>query len=188
MRLHYQLGARFADYAGWEMPIQYESIITEHHNTRNAVSLFDVSHMGEIFIEGTDALSNLQRLTCNDVSRLSDGEVQYSALLYENGTFVDDVTVYRISNELYFLCVNASNTDKDFQWIQSNLEGSGRTGENRLGSIRANCHPREICATSVGIHHKENIARFTILLLSGNRFIRTSCHTGAHGIYRRRWI
>jgi aminomethyltransferase len=128
--VHHQLGAKFVDFAGWEMPIQYESIITEHHNTRNAVSLFDVSHMGEIFIEGTDALSNLQRLTCNDVSRLSDGEVQYSALLYENGTFVDDVTVYRISNELYFLCVNASNTDKDFQWIRSNLEGQAHC-ENR---------------------------------------------------------
>ena len=121
--LHHQMGAKFVDFAGWEMPILYDSIITEHHNTRNSVSLFDVSHMGEIFIEGKDALTNLQRLTCNDVSKLSDGQAQYSALLYENGTFVDDVTVYRISEEQYFLCTNASNTDKDFQWIRSNLEG-----------------------------------------------------------------
>ena len=128
--IHQQLGAKFVDFAGWEMPVQYESIITEHQITRKAVTLFDVSHMGEIFLEGKDALANLQRLTCNDVSKLKDGQVQYSALLYENGTFVDDITVYRFSGEHFLLCVNASNINKDFQWIHKNLQGQVQC-ENR---------------------------------------------------------
>ncbi len=122
------------EFAGWEMPIQYEGIMAEHKHTREAVSLFDVSHMGEFYFEGKDALQNLQKLTCNDVSRLAIGQVQYSALLYENGTFVDDITVYRLGEEKYFMCVNAANTDKDFAWIQSNLSGDLKC-ENRSAEI-----------------------------------------------------
>lgn len=127
---HQQLGGKMVDFAGWEMPVQYQSVIAEHNNTRTAVGLFDVSHMGEVFLEGKDALANLQRITCNDASKLAIGQVQYSALLYENGTFVDDITVYRLGENRYFLCVNASNILKDFQWIESHLQGEV-TCENR---------------------------------------------------------
>ncbi len=132
--IHHKLGARMVEFAGWDMPIQYEGIMAEHKHTREAVSLFDVSHMGEVYFEGKDALQNLQNLTCNDVSRLEVGQVQYSALLYENGTFVDDVTLYRLGEEKYFMCVNAANTDKDFAWIQANLSGDLQC-ENRSSEI-----------------------------------------------------
>lgn len=121
--VHRKLGGKLVDFAGWEMPVQYQSVVAEHNSTRNSVGLFDVSHMGEVFFEGKAALSNLQRLTCNDVSKLAIGQVQYSALLYDNGTFVDDITVYRLAENRYFLCVNAANTDKDCQWMQSHLQG-----------------------------------------------------------------
>ena len=120
---HRQLGGKMVEFAGWEMPVQYQSVIAEHNNTRTAVGLFDVSHMGEVYFEGKEALANLQRLTCNDVSKLAIGQVQYSALLYENGTFVDDITAYRLGENRYFLCVNAANTTKDFEWIEAHLQG-----------------------------------------------------------------
>lgn len=108
-----------APFGGWEMPIEYSGIIPEHLTVRNAVGLFDISHMGEILIEGPQSLELVQRITCNDASRLNDGQIQYSALLYPEGTFVDDILVHRFSSNRYFLCVNASNTQKDFEWIQS---------------------------------------------------------------------
>ena len=131
---HRQLGGKMVDFAGWEMPVQYQGVMAEHKNTRKSVSLFDVSHMGEIYFEGQDALPNLQHLTCNDVSKLQIGQVQYSALLYDNGTFVDDITVYRLAADSFFICVNASNTDKDFQWVQSHLTGKVQC-ENRSAQI-----------------------------------------------------
>jgi aminomethyltransferase len=116
--LHKQLGGRMAPFGGWDMPIEYSGIIEEHLAVRTAAGLFDVSHMGEIIIEGPEALAYVQHLTCNDASRLQDGQIQYSALLYPQGTFVDDILVHRISANRFFLCVNASNTTKDFQWIE----------------------------------------------------------------------
>ncbi len=111
------------DFHGWEMPVQYEGILSEHKRTREKVTLFDVSHMGEVILEGKDVLPNIQRLTTNDVSSLAIGQVQYSAMLYENGTVVDDLTVYRLGEDRYQLCINASNVEKDFNWIEKNLEG-----------------------------------------------------------------
>jgi len=106
-----------AEFGGWEMPIEYSGIIKEHLAVRTAAGLFDISHMGEISVDGPESLELVQRTTCNDAARLGDGQVQYSALLYPEGTFVDDILVYRLSPESYFICVNASNSDKDFQWI-----------------------------------------------------------------------
>jgi len=116
-QVHKQLGAKMAEFAGWEMPIEYSGIIQEHLAVRNSAGLFDISHMGEITIRGPESLELLQDVTCNDVSRLKDGQVQYSALLFANGTFVDDILVHQLSSGYYFICVNASNTDKDFKWI-----------------------------------------------------------------------
>ncbi len=107
------------DFGGWDMPVEYSGIISEHMAVRTAVGLFDVSHMGEIEIRGPEALTLVEHLTPNAVSRLADGQAQYSALLYPKGTFVDDILVHRVAADHYFLCVNASNQEKDFEWIVS---------------------------------------------------------------------
>jgi len=121
---HRQLGARMVDFGGWEMPVQYPSgTIEEHLAVREAVGIFDVSHMGELEVHGEDALDLLQHVTCNDVARLADGQIQYSALTLPNGAFVDDILVHRFSADHFFICVNASNTDKDFNWLVSQSTG-----------------------------------------------------------------
>jgi aminomethyltransferase len=107
------------EFAGWEMPVQYAGVVTEHHNVRERVGLFDVSHMGEIWVTGPNAERALEHLTCNRVSALYDGKAQYSALLNDQGGVIDDIIVYRFSAERFLLCVNASNADKDFEWLCS---------------------------------------------------------------------
>ncbi|HXV60533.1 MAG TPA: glycine cleavage system aminomethyltransferase GcvT [Vicinamibacteria bacterium] len=121
--LHRELGARIVDFAGWEMPVDYGGVVAEHMSVREEAGLFDVSHMGEFFVEGSDAEAFLQRLTPNDVSRLAIGQAQYSALTTERGTFVDDILVYRLDERRYLLVVNAANIEKDFSWIESRKTG-----------------------------------------------------------------
>ncbi len=120
---HLELNARMVDFAGWEMPVQYAGTLKEHLAVRTAAGLFDVSHMGQIEIRGSDALEFTQHMTCNDASRLEDGQAQYSALLYPEGTFVDDVVIYRIHARYLLLCVNASNREKDAQWLLEHRHG-----------------------------------------------------------------
>jgi aminomethyltransferase len=124
--LHKELGARMVDFGGWEMPVQYAGILEEHRAVRERVGLFDVSHMGELHVEGPDALDALQALTPNDVSKLEDGRIHYSAFLTERGTFVDDLLVYRRAPDSYLVVVNASNTPKDFEWARERAKGSVR--------------------------------------------------------------
>lgn len=121
--VHRELGARMVEFAGWDMPVQYESALKEHMAVRQAAGLFDVSHMGQLEIIGKDALPMIQKVTCNDVARLADGQAQYSAFLYNEGTFVDDIVVYRINAEHIFICINASNIGKDFEWVKAQQEG-----------------------------------------------------------------
>jgi aminomethyltransferase len=121
--LHRAAGAKFVDFGGWEMPVQYSSILDEHKTVRTAVGLFDVSHMGEIEIRGPRALEVVQRLTTNDASKLEAFQVQYSTLCYANGGIVDDLTVYRLGPEHFLLCVNAANIDKDYAWIVEQARG-----------------------------------------------------------------
>ena len=118
--LHERLGAKIVDFAGFKMPIQYTSILNEHKAVRNSVGVFDVSHMGEIFILGKDAAKVAQYITVNDVSKLTPGRVQYSAMCYENGGIVDDLLVYKFNDEKFMFVVNASNKDRDFEWIKKN--------------------------------------------------------------------
>lgn len=106
---HIALGGRMTPFAGWEMPVQYSSIIEEHLRVRNFAGIFDVSHMGEIVVRGENALDLLEKTTCNLVSSLSDGQVQYNAVLNEEGGVVDDVTIYRVNATEYFVVANASN-------------------------------------------------------------------------------
>ena len=115
--IHKKLGAKMASFAGFNMPIQYESVITEHLTVRNALGVFDVSHMGEFLIEGENALNLLQKITSNDVSKLKIGDAQYSCFPNENGGIVDDLICYRIKENTYLLVVNAANIEKDWDWI-----------------------------------------------------------------------
>src|SRR5436309_521719 len=121
--MHKSLGARFVSFAGWEMPVQYTGIVEEHHAVRQRAGLFDVSHMGEIEVRGPRASEVCQELTVNDVTRLVDGRIQYSLLCLPTGGVVDDITVHRLSVDRYLLCVNASNTAKDFEWIRTHTAG-----------------------------------------------------------------
>jgi aminomethyltransferase len=121
--LHRAAGAKFVDFGGWEMPVQYASILDEHRAVRTSVGLFDVSHMGEIEIAGPRALEVVQRLSTNDASKLEVGQVQYSTLCYPHGGIVDDLTVYRLGPEHFLFCVNAANIDKDFAWIVEQTHG-----------------------------------------------------------------
>jgi len=120
---HVRLGARMIPFGGWDMPVQYSGIVEEHRAVRSAVGCFDVSHMGEFEFRGPDALQTLQRLTTNDVSTLGVGQVQYSLLCYEDGGIVDDLTLYRLTDDHYMMTVNASNIDKDWAWVSSHLDG-----------------------------------------------------------------
>jgi aminomethyltransferase len=124
--LHRELGAKMVDFGGWEMPVQYEGILEEHRAVRERVGLFDVSHMGEFELTGSDALPALQSLTPNDVGRLADGRCHYSAFLTERGTFVDDLLVYRRAAGSFLVVVNAGNTGKDFQWARAHAKGDLR--------------------------------------------------------------
>ncbi|HEY6328479.1 MAG TPA: glycine cleavage system aminomethyltransferase GcvT [Blastocatellia bacterium] len=121
--IHKLLGARMVDFAGWEMPVQYSGPLPEHMAVRTAAGLFDVSHMGEIEIQGGGAVDLLQRITSNDISVLKDNQVQYSLFTTESGGIVDDLTVYRINSEYFLLVVNAANTAKDFDWVKGHADG-----------------------------------------------------------------
>ena len=117
--VHERLGAKMVPFAGYNMPVQYSGLLEEHHCVRNAVGVFDVSHMGEFWVSGPGALELIQRVTTNDASKLGDGKVQYSCMPNGKGGIVDDLLVYRFSEDLYMLVVNASNIDKDWAWISS---------------------------------------------------------------------
>lgn len=126
--IHRQMGAKMVPFGGWDMPVQYRGILDEHKAVRGAAGLFDVSHMGEIEFRGPAALEAVQRLTSNDASRLQVGQVQYSALTTEAGTFVDDLTVYKFADDRYLVTVNASNIDKDFAWMRDHTRGNVEVG------------------------------------------------------------
>lgn len=140
-QLHQELGGRMVAFGGWEMPVQYIGVIDEHLATRTRAGLFDVSHMGEIEIRGRAALPCVQYLLTNDASKLAIGQIQYSALCYENGTFIDDLLVYRLAGDRFMLCVNASNTDKDVAWImqhaaQFNVTVNDMSAETAMLSVQ----------------------------------------------------
>lgn len=116
---HRALGAKMIEFCGWDMPVEYAGLIDEHLACRQAAGLFDVSHMGEIHVTGKDALAFVQHISPNDAARLSPGMIQYTGLMTDKGTYVDDMLVYCVHPEFYLLVVNAANTDKDFAYVQS---------------------------------------------------------------------
>jgi aminomethyltransferase len=120
---HAQKGARFVDFAGWMMPVQYTSIIQEHLSVRNSVGLFDVSHMGEIILSGNGSVDFLNHLCTNEFTSLEVDQSRYTMMCYANGGVVDDLIVYRLAEAQFLLCVNASNCDKDFEWMLQQSKG-----------------------------------------------------------------
>lgn len=115
---HKKLGGRMVEFGGWEMPVQYKGVMEEHRAVRERAGLFDISHMGEIFVEGLRARDFINYLTTNDIYRIENGGCQYSACCYESGGVVDDVISYQFSPEKYLVVVNAANTEKDFEWFK----------------------------------------------------------------------
>lgn len=118
-QVHQDLGGKMVDFAGFNMPVQYEGLKAEHIHVREKVGVFDVSHMGEFFVSGEGSLDFLQKTTSNDVSKLSPGKIQYSCLPNNDGGIVDDLLVYCLGEEEYLLVVNASNIEKDYKWLDS---------------------------------------------------------------------
>ena len=133
--VHRQMGAKMVEFNGWEMPVEYPAsigcgIINEHMAVRTGVGIFDVSHMGDIRLAGPQALAAVQNISMNDASKLSVGQAQYSAMLYPNGTFVDDVIVHRLGEDEYMLVINAGTREKDFNWVRDNTREFDCTVEN----------------------------------------------------------
>jgi aminomethyltransferase len=136
--VHRQAGARMVDFAGWDMPVEYPpsgdrktgGLIAEHMAVRNSVGIFDVSHMGDIRVHGPEALTAIQRMTMNDATKLAIGQCQYSALLYPEGTFVDDVIIHRLGESDYLLVINAGTREKDVNWVQGQAEDFNCQVEN----------------------------------------------------------
>ena len=123
---HRRMGGRMIEFGGWDMPLEYSGIVPEHLAVRTRVGLFDVSHMGEIEMDGEGALPLLQTVTCNDVSRLQIGQAQYSGLMNERGGMVDDLLVHRVGEQSYFLCVNAARREADYDWITRHNDTGAR--------------------------------------------------------------
>jgi aminomethyltransferase len=120
---HQEANARFVDFGGWEMPVQYSGIKKEHHAVRADLGLFDVSHMGEVEVRGSTAVDAVNALITNDLQKISDGQACYTAMCNHQGGIVDDLVVYRWNQERVLICVNAANRAKDFKWIQDHIQG-----------------------------------------------------------------
>lgn len=128
---HKALKAKIVPFGGWQMPVSYEGVMAEHKAVREACGIFDVSHMGQIFVSGRDATSFLQRLTMNNIEKLAPGTSQYSAFLNESGGFVDDLIIYKLWDGDYLICVNAANIDKDHAWLMNHRSNAKVTIENK---------------------------------------------------------
>ena len=143
--IHEQLGAKIVPFAGYNMPVQYEGINIEHETVRKGVGVFDVSHMGEFLIEGENALSLIQKVTSNDASKLAIEDAQYSCLPNDTGGIVDDLIVYRVKEDTYLLVVNASNIEKDWNWISAhNTENAEMTNISENYSLLAIQGPKAV--------------------------------------------
>lgn len=185
---HKKAQGQIVDFSGWLLPIRYTSITKEHKQVRNHVGLFDVSHMGDIRIKGSQALETLQWLTSNDVSELTAGRAQYNLFISKDGYIVDDLIIYCLEqNNDYLLCVNASNTQKDFDWISKNNKGANLVNESDKWSLLALQGPKASALLSQVFKQKDwcNTNTFDVYLLDfqGSEIIvaRTG-YTGEWGV------
>jgi aminomethyltransferase len=159
--VHRRLGAKMVNFGGWEMPLEYSGILAEHDAVRRRAGLFDVSHMGEIEVRGPRALELVQWVTCNNAAKLIVGQAQYSGLMTDRGTFVDDLLVHKFSDTHYLLCVNAGNQDVDFEHIVAN---------NHAGAQVENAGPRYSQLAIQGPHAKEILQKLTPVALDPIRY------------------
>ena len=159
--VHRALGAKMVDFGGWDMPVQYSGILEEHSAVRNAVGVFDVSHMGEIEIRGPEAAKLADIVTTNAVHKLKIGQAHYSGLLYEHGGFVDDILVHKVADHHYFLCVNASNQDKDFEHIAA---------QNHCDAVVENNGARYAQIAIQGPKARPTLQKLTAVDLSGIKY------------------
>lgn len=159
--VHRSLGARMVDFGGWDMPVQYSGILEEHHAVRRAVGLFDVSHMGEIEIRGPEAVRFADYATTNAVSRLAIGQAQYSGLLYEHGGYVDDILVHKVAEDHIFICCNASNQEKDFEYLR---------GLNHFGAELEFASPRYVQLAIQGPFAPATLQKLTPVSLAAIRY------------------
>ncbi|MGB7189221.1 MAG: glycine cleavage system aminomethyltransferase GcvT [Acidobacteriaceae bacterium] len=120
--MHRRMGAKMVDFGGWDMPVEYSGLIAEHMAVRTAVGLFDVSHMGDIQLRGPEAFNAVQHISMNDASKLQIGQAHYSAMLYPEGTFVDDIVVHKLGDHDYLIVINAGTREKDFEWIKKSAQ------------------------------------------------------------------
>ena len=169
--VHIKLNAKMVPFAGYNMPVQYEGINAEHETVRKAVGVFDVSHMGEFILKGADALDLIQRVVSNDASKLIDGKVQYACLPNEQGGIVDDLLVYRIDEKTYMLVVNASNIEKDWNWITKfntkNVEMHNISDKTSLLAVQGPLAAKSLqCLTAIDLAG---------ILLAGSVFTNSSC-------------
>jgi aminomethyltransferase len=155
------MGAKMVDFGGWDMPVEYTGILAEHMAVRTRVGLFDVSHMGEIEIRGPRALDLVQYVTCNDASKLAVGQAHYSGLMTARGTFVDDMLVHKFTDTHYFLCVNASNQDKDYAHIVEH---------NKFGAEAENAGGRYAQLAIQGPRALKLLQRFTNVALDAIKY------------------
>lgn len=186
--LHVDAGARMVEFGGWEMPVQYTSLLAEHRAVRDSAGLFDLSHMGEIYFDGPDAKANLQRLLTNDVHALAPGRAHYTFICNEYGGIVDDVILYRLEDR-YLLVVNAGNIDKDREWIRSRLQGrvslDDRSAVTALLAVQgpsAEAIVRELTdAQSVNIAEMPSFAASTCKVGGGESLLSRTGYTGEDG-------
>ena len=186
-KIHEAAGAKMVEFAGFYMPIQYEGLIIEHENVRKALGVFDVSHMGEFWVEGPKALEFVQYVTSNDASKLVDGKVQYSCFPNGQGGIVDDLLVYRFGPEKYLLVVNAANIDKDWAWVNKNnslgvklTNASDETSQLAIQGPLALKAMQKLTDTSVT---DMEYYTFKVLKFAGvdNVIFSTTGHTGSGG-------
>jgi aminomethyltransferase len=183
---HVALGARMGAFAGFDMPLWYSGIVAEHLNVRENVGLFDLSHMGELFIKGREAFDLIQSIGCNDLRRIGDGQCQYTPMPTPEGGVVDDLIIYQVNPEDYMLVVNASNVDKDFEWIKSHnkFDCTVENRSDKLSLVAVQGPKTDALLKAFGLKNIDRQAAFTFknTKFQGNRLtIAGTGYTGERG-------
>jgi hypothetical protein len=180
--------AKMVDFGGWDMPVEYGGLISEHMAVRTAVGLFDVSHMGDIQLRGPGSLAAVQRLLMNDASKLQVGQAHYSAMLYEDGTFVDDVVLHKLSENDYLIVINAGTREKDVAWVRKQI-GHRRPHQRFLRLLHSVGDPGAEGGGDAAKADQHAAGRDQELLVYLGPGVRMSqCHDRAHGLHRRRRV
>jgi aminomethyltransferase len=181
--VHESLGARMIDFHGWMLPVQYGGVVEEHLCVREKAGLFDISHMGEFLVFGSKATEFVNQLVTNDASAIGDGQCMYTPMCHENGSIVDDLVVYKHNQEHYMLVVNAANIEKDYGWIESNMEDVAAEGGVEKESADEECHDVEVGLRDVS----DNTAMLALQGPKAWRILQKVCDMESSAIKRFRF-